>query len=328
MSKLHLINEIITTVKMASVEYDETKLAIYLDDLLSSYSIEVLNEELLTDNNEEYLTMYLGAIRLENYAETTIINYQYELKRFLKFIMKPLLKVNTIDVRQYLTASSHLKSGTIATKLTIIKAFYTWLVREEIILKNPASKIKSPKVPKRLREGLTIEELEIVRESCSTLCQRALIEVFYSTACRLSELSALNIHDINWQDMSTIVYGKGSKERKVFFSFKALFHLKRYLCSRNDDCEALFATERRPYRRLTNRGIQYQIDKIEQVTQVSKPLTPHVMRHTFATLSMDSGIELADLQHLLGHEDPATTLRYAPVSEERKRQAFKKYHIQ
>ncbi len=128
--------------------------------------------------------------------------------------------------------------------------------------------------------------------------------------------------------MSAIVFGKGSKERKVFLSFKALYHLKRYLKSRTDDCEALFVTERRPFRRLTNRGIQFQIDKVEHIAQVSKPLTPHVMRHTFATLAMDAGIELADLQHLLGHENPATTLRYAPVSEERKRDAFKKYHVQ
>lgn len=328
MSKLHLLHEIITMVKLSSEEFDEVKLSLYLDDLLSCYNIESKDEKLYVDDNEDYLMMYFNAIKLENYARTTIINYQYELRRFMAFFGKSLLKVNTADVRQYLASYGHLKSGTIATKLTIISAFYGWLMREEIILKSPTAKIKAPKVPKRLREGLTIEELEIVRESCESLRQRALIEVFYSTACRLSELMALNISDVNWQDMSAIVYGKGSKERKVFFSFKALYHLKAYLKSRSDECDALFVTERQPYRRLTNRGIQYQIDKIEQVAKPSKLLTPHVMRHTFATLSMDAGIELADLQHLLGHEDPATTLRYAPVSEERKRQAFKKYHVQ
>lgn len=328
MSKLHLLNEITTVVKMASGNYDETKLALYLDDLLSTYTIEAKDEIDVNESNEDLLKMYINAIKLENYSLTTITNYQYELKRFINFIQKNLLRATTADIRQYLAVQSHLKSGTIATKLTIISSFYNWLVQEEMLLKNPTAKIKTPKTPKRLREGLTIEELEIVRESCDTLRQRALIEVFYSTACRLSELRSLNIEDINWQDMSVIVFGKGSKERKVFLSFKALYHLKRYLKSRTDDCEALFVTERRPYRRLTNRGIQFQIDKIEQAAQVSKSLTPHVMRHTFATLAMDAGIELADLQHLLGHENPATTLRYAPVSEERKRDAFKKYHVQ
>ncbi|MEG0259914.1 MAG: tyrosine-type recombinase/integrase [Lysinibacillus sp.] len=328
MSKLHLLNEISTVVKMSSPEFDEVKLALYLDDLLSNYTIESKDEDLHADDNEAYLTIYLNAIKLENYSETTLINYQYELRRFMRFLEKSFLKVNTADIRQYLGAVGHLKSGTIATKLTIISAFYAWLVQEEILLKNPTAKIKSPKTPKRLREGLTIEELEIVRESCETLKQRALIEVFYSTGCRLSELRALNIKDVNWQDMSIVVFGKGSKERKVFLSFKALYHLKRYLNLRNDDCEALIASERKPIRRLTNRGIQYQIDKIEQAACISKPMTPHVMRHTFATLAMDAGIELADLQHLLGHTDPSTTLRYAPVSEERKRQAFKKFHVQ
>lgn len=328
MSKLHLLNEITTIVKMSSCKYDETKLALYLDDLLSSYTIESKNEIDISESNEELLNLYINAIKLENYSITTITNYQYELRRFIKFVQKNILQTTTADVRQYLASHNHLKSGTIATKLTIISSFYSWLVMEEILLKNPTAKIKSPKTPKRIRDGLTIEELETVRESCETLRQRALIEVFYSTACRLSELRALNIDDINWQDMSVVVFGKGSKERKVFLSFKALYHLKRYLKSRTDKCEALFITERGPCRRLTNRGIQFQIDKIEKAAKVSKPLTPHVMRHTFATLAMDAGIELADLQHLLGHENPATTLRYAPVSEERKRDAFKKYHVQ
>lgn len=328
MSKLHILHEIQTVVKMASQEIDEVKLSLYLDDLLSNYIIESKDEDLHADENEDYLMMYINAIKLENYSVTTIINYQYELRRFLKFTQKNVLKVSTADVRQYLAAYGHLKSGTIATKLTIISAFYAWLVREEILLKSPTVKIKTPKIPKRLREGLTIEELEIVRESCNTLRQRALVEILYSTGCRLSELSALNISDVDWQDMSIIVFGKGSKERKVFLSYKALYHLKRYLKSRNDKCDALIVSERQPIRRLTNRGIQYQIDKIEQVADISRPMTPHVMRHTFATLAMDAGIELADLQHLLGHSNPATTLRYAPVSEERKRDAFKKYHVQ
>ncbi|UUV23822.1 MULTISPECIES: tyrosine-type recombinase/integrase [Lysinibacillus] len=328
MSKLHLLNEITTVVKMASGNYDETKLALYLDDLLSTYTIETKDEIDVNESNEDLLKMYINAIKLENYSITTITNYQYELKRFINFIQKNLLRASTADIRQYLAAQAHLKSGTIATKLTIISSFFNWLVQEEMLLKNPTAKIKTPKTPKRLRDGLSIEELETVREHCETLRQRALIEVFYSTACRLNELRSLNVEDINWQDMSVVVFGKGSKERKVFLSFKALYHLKRYLKSRADDCEALFVTERRPFRRLTNRGIQFQIDKIEQAAQVSKPLTPHVMRHTFATLAMDAGIELADLQHLLGHENPATTLRYAPVSEERKRDAFKKYHVQ
>lgn len=128
--------------------------------------------------------------------------------------------------------------------------------------------------------------------------------------------------------MSAKVIGKGDKERVVYISFKALFHLKKYLKSRNDDSEALFATGKKPYHRMGIRAIQEEIDKIAQAAKIQKKLHPHVMRHTFASLSMDAGIELADLQHLLGHSNPATTLIYSSVSEERKQQAFKKYHVQ
>lgn len=328
MSRLHILNEISTVVKMSGAEFDEVKLHTYLDDLLSNYEIEAKTEEMHKEDAEDYLNLYLNSIRLENYSEETIINYNYVLRAFINFIEKPIVQVNTADIRKYLASFSHLKSGTISTKLIILRSFFNWLVREEILLRNPTLKIKMPKQPKRLREGLTIEELEIVRESCITVRERALIEVFYSTGCRLSEIRALDIDDINWQDMSTYVIGKGDKERKVYLSFKALFHLKKYLKSRNDDCPALFATERTPYRRLTNSGIQYQINKIEQRSKISKKLTPHILRHTFAMLGMESGMEIADLQHLLGHENPNTTTQvYAPVSEERKRDAFKKFHV-
>lgn len=138
----------------------------------------------------------------------------------------------------------------------------------------------------------------------------------------------MQITDINMQNMSMKVIGKGNKERIVYLSFKALYHLNKYLKDRTDECESLFITLRKPYRGVGNRAIQREISKIEERVSISKKLTPHVMRHTFAQLSMDAGIELSDLQHLMGHSNPSTTLVYSNVSEERKQQAFKKYHVQ
>ena len=332
MSRLHLLNEISTVVKMANTEgLDEVKLKIYLEDLLSNYQVESMTMDMHLDEGEDYLGMFTNTIRIENYSQETIINYNYELRRFFNFIEKPVTQISTADIRKYLAVYSHLKPGTISSKLIVLRSFFNWLVREEILLRNPTLKIRMPKQPKRLREGLTVEELELVREACETVRERAIIEVFYSTGCRLSEIRRLDIKDINWQDMSTYVVGKGDKERKVYLSFKALYFLKKYLKSREDDCPALFATERvyeGKSRRLSNRGIQYAVDKIEQRADISKKLHPHILRHTFALLSMESGMEIADLQHLLGHENPATTTQvYAPVSEERKREAFRKYHV-
>lgn len=331
MSKLHLIQEIQTAVKMASEQIDNIKLAHYLDDLLSNYEIESKDDFGKMEDNEKYIQMFLGSIKIENYSQHTLLNYNYELRRFAQFLNdaeKSILQATTGDVRQYLSIHGHLMQSTIVTKLDILSSFFGWLVKEDELLKNPCAKIKRPKLPKKVRVGLTIIELELVRAACKTVRQRALIEVFYSTGCRLDELRKLNIENIDWETSSVIVNGKGNKDRRVFLSEKAKYYLKQYLDTRDDDCPALIASDRAPIRRLTNAGIQYQVKKIKEASGIEKPLHPHIMRHTFAQLSLDNGMELADLQALMGHESAETTIRYAQVSDERKRTAFNKFHAQ
>lgn len=329
MSKLHLINEIQTAIKMASKEpIDEVKLSLYLGDLLSNYEIEQRDELDMVIASDNYIRMYLDAIRIENYSPITVSNYGYQLASFAQYVEKSLLKVTTADIRNYLSINKHLKSSTLVTKLDILSGFFNWLIKEDELLKNPCAKIKRPKLPKKVREGLTIIELEQVRAACKDIRQRALIEIFYSTGCRLDELCKLNIKDIDWEHSSAIVHGKGNKERRVFLSEKAKYYLKKYLDSREDECPALIASERKPIRRLTHEGIQYQIKKIWLASGISKPLHPHILRHTFAQLSLDAGMEIADLQALMGHESAETTARYATASEERKRTAFNRFHMQ
>lgn len=331
MSKLHLIQEIQTAVKMSSEQTDNMKLAHYLDDLLSNYKIEAKDDFGKLEDNEKYIQMFIGSLKIENYSKLTLSNYEYELRRFTRFLNeseKSVLQATTADIRQYLSINGHLMQSTIVSKLDIISSFYGWLVKEDELLKNPCAKIKRPKLPKKVRVGLTIIEMELVRAACKTLRQRALIEVFYSTGCRLDELRKIDIKDIEWDTSSVIVNGKGDKDRRVFLSEKAKYYLKQYLDTRDDDCPALFASERAPIRRLTNTGIQYQVKMIKEASGIDKPLHPHVLRHTFAQLSLDAGMEMADLQALMGHESANTTIRYAQVSDERKRSAFNKFHAQ
>jgi len=162
-------------------------------------------------------------------------------------------------------------------------------------------------------KALGIEELELVREVCVTLRQRALIECLYATGCRLSEVRNLNVSDVNFHKMSTKVFGKGGKERIVYLSFKKVYHLKRYLNSRQNNCEckALFVSERKPYRRTINRSIEREINRVGEMANLEKGLSPHWFIRTLATLLLDSGAELAAVQAILGHEDPDTTLCYA-----------------
>jgi site-specific recombinase XerD len=307
---------------------DMNVLPVRLEEVLSNYEIQRKSHLQMEQDLPEKVELYLASKKVEGLSNKTLKGYKSELKLFTNYCKKSTVLVNAVDIRGFLASFKEAKMSTIGQKLTILKSFFSWMVKEEILLRDPTAKINAPKIPKRLPKGLTIEELEIVRESCKTIRQRALIEVFYSTGCRLAELANMNKSDINIQGMNLKVIGKGNKERVVYLSFKALFHLKKYLKSRNDDCEALFVTERKPYHRMGTRAIQREIDKIEKAAKISKKLHPHVMRHTFATLSMDAGIELADLQHLMGHSNPSTTLVYSHVSEERKQTAFKKYHVQ
>lgn len=323
-----LVNDINVIVTMLCPEIDTMKLNVRLEEVVSNYKIHWKSVVEIEEDILEKVDLFIASKRLEGLSETTLKSYKIQLEAFAKYCPKAVAHVTTPDIRQYLAQDKGWKISTVDTILSILKTFFGWLVIEEILLRDPTAKINPPRKEKRLPKGLTIEELEMIREACTSLRERALIEVFYSTGCRLSELANMKIADINMQNMSMKVIGKGNKERIVYLSFKALYHLNKYLKERTDDCESLFITLRKPYRAVGNRAIQREISKIESRVSISKKLTPHVMRHTFAQLSMDAGIELADLQHLMGHSNPSTTLVYSNVSEERKQQAFKKYHVQ
>ncbi|SFA70471.1 tyrosine-type recombinase/integrase [Clostridium frigidicarnis] len=197
-----------------------------------------------------------------------------------------------------------------------MKSFFSWLVGEEYIPKNPALKLKQTKQPKRLRNALTEEELEIFKNACKTLREKTIVEFLVSTGCRLSEVVNANIKDINWSEKSLYVIGKGDKQRKVYFNTRTKLLLKSYLESRNDNNEALFVTSKKPNSRLGARSIQRELKNISNRTNSEKSIFPHLMRHTFATHKLNSGMSLSVLQHIMGHDNPATTQIYASLNEE------------
>lgn len=326
-----LTNELQAIMGIICPDVDVDKLSLRLEEVLANYEAVRKSDEQLEKDLSDNIHLYISAKRLEGLSQKTLNDYLLELHLFAAHCNKPTVHITTPDIRDFLAKQQverEIVTSTVGKKLSVLKSFFAWLTREEIILKNPTLKVNPPKKPKRLAKGLSIEELETVRESCETLRERALLEVFYSTGCRLSEIANMKIDHINFQKMSATVIGKGDKERIVYLTFKSLFHLRKYLKSRNDDCPYLFATVRQPIRQLKNCSIAREIDKIEQRASISKKLTPHVMRHTFATLMRDAGIELGDLQELMGHSSPATTLRYTGSSETRSREAHRKYHVQ
>lgn len=332
MSKLNLLNELLTVVKSnCSNSYDVIRLKNAFDDLLTHYKIE--SEDYHSDENStNYIDMFIESLDLENCSHHTLSMYKGELVRFSNYINKNLLNVKTPDIRTYLTSNKEWKPSTVTKKLMVLRSFYNWLVVEEVTISNPTTKIKAPKQEYIIEEGLNVVELEIVRESCYNPFIRALLEVTYSSACRLQEVRDMNISDIDWQDKSIIVYGKGKKERRVFLSDKCIFYLKKYLKTRHDNNDALFVATRSPYNRISTRSIQRHFDKINKIAKengLNKHLHPHLLRKSMAQNMADSNADIHDISKILGHVSSSVTLKnYTSISDKRKKSSFERYHVQ
>lgn len=287
-----------------------------IDEIVCKYDVYTQSTALVKSDLMDMSMMYIATKKLEGLSPKTLKNYQLELIRFHEIVKKPIRMITTNDIRGYLAiVSRELKASTQNTITCTIRSFFKWLTEEEYIQRNPVNKIKQNKVPKRVRCGLSEKELEIIRESCETRREKALIELIFSTGCRLGEIIKLNKSDLNFTDRSILVIGKGDKQRKVFFSPRAEVMLNKYLKLRKDENEALFVSDKRPYGRLGSRSIQKAIKKIAERTDIGKSIFPHLIRHTFAMTRLNGGMSLPTLQTLMGHTSPATTQIYAVLTD-------------
>lgn len=323
-----LLTQLLGELAALCPDADPVKLKMKIAGILSLYDIRPARMPGGHPDIREKAELFLAAKKLEGLSELTIEGYRLELRIFAESVQKSVDKITTADIRLFLGEFDYLKRSSIAKKLSVLKSFFGWLAEEEILPRDPTRKIKPPKKEQRIPKALTIEELEMLRESCKTPRERALLEILYATGGRLSEIQQLDRDDIDWRGMNTKVIGKGDKERNVFFSFKAMYHLKKYLKTRTDDNPALFITERRPYRRVSNRTIQREIKIIAERAGIKKSVHPHTLRHTFATLTLNNGADISTIQSILGHSSPATTQVYAQVTEERKREQYRKHLVQ
>jgi integrase/recombinase XerD len=331
MLSLNSMTELLLNDVMCIIQEPSTALEDIRSQLAELFSCYVIRPAPIPKGHPDLaqkIDLFLAGKRLEGLSERTLKGYLIELRVFTKYINKPTADITVVDIREYLQYFPRHKPSSIAGKISVLKSFFSWLRMEEIIDKDPMLRIKHPKKEKRLPKSLTIEELEMTREACRSSRERAILEVYYATGGRLSEVQNLNQEDIDWQAMATRVIGKGNDERSVYFSYKALYHLKKYLKSRTDNEPALFVTERRPYHRLSIRGIQREVKKISSRTGIKRSIHPHVLRHTFAQRLIDNGADLASVQALLGHKNPATTQIYCQTTDERKRQTHRQYLVQ
>lgn len=313
-----------SAISVISPDISNDLLTARVEEVLYNYDIQHRTNKDIDEDLTEKIAIFISAKKLEGKSPNTLKDYSMELRLFSKHISKATIQINTSDIRSYLSSLEDIEASTRGKKLTVLKSFFGWMVEEEILLRDPSKKIKLPNTKKRIPKGLTIGELSLVKEMCKNKRERALVEVFFSTGARVSELSGMKLSNLNRQDMSISVIGKGNKEGIVYLSETAMYHLNNYLNTRDDDCDYLFITRRKPYRQMQRHTVSDEIEKIESRCGLNKKLTPHVFRHTLGQTLLNKGATLEVVQHILRHADISTTQIYAHVSEESKRSAHKR----
>lgn len=264
------------------------------------------------------LKMYLVCKMAAGMKEASLNNTKYTIKRFANTIGKPLSEVTTNDIRGYLFYYQKQNNTSPATMEKIrqrLDNFFDWCAEEGMIQINPVKRVAKISAPRSERRALTAEELEYCRNQCRTPREKALFEVLYSTGARVSEVVGLDIKDIDWSNGSAKIFGKNSEYYTVYFNAKARVALKAYLKTRTDICPALFVTYRRPARRLADYNIRNEIEKIGKKAGLDVVLSPHVMRHTMATMALQHGTPLEIVQRMLNHKSPSTTQIYAEMDK-------------
>lgn len=298
-----------------------------LEQVLFRYEVSQKVGTAEDGDQDELVKKFLAAKRIEGCSEKTLKYYQTTIETMFKEIPKGARHIQTEDLRSYLTEYQS-KNGssrvTIDNIRRILSSFFSWLEDENYILKSPVRRIHKVKTAVSVKETYTDEELETMRDNCSELRDLAMIDMLASTGMRVGEMVLLNKADINFNERECVVFGKGDKERMVYFDARTKIHLQNYLKSRTDDNPALFVTLRSPHKRITIGGIEARLRKMGQILDIHK-VHPHKFRRTLATMAIDKGMPIEQLQRLLGHQRIDTTLQYAMVKQSNVKMAHKKY---
>lgn len=278
-------------------------------------------------SNQDYLQLFLDAKKIEGCSERTLQYYRVTIEKLLYKIEVPIRKISTEQIRTYLSEYQQVNN---CSKVTVdnvrrnISSFFSWLEEEDYILKSPMRRIHKIKTKQQVKEIISDEAIERLRDSCCCPRDLAMIDLLYSTGIRVGELVNLNIDDINFEARECVVFGKGDKERRVYFDAKAKLHLQDYLESRNDDNPALFVTLDAPHARLKISGVEIRIRELGRRLNLNK-IHPHKFRRTMATRAIDKGMPIEQVQKILGHSQIDTTMQYAIVNQNNVKSSHQRY---
>lgn len=278
-------------------------------------------------SNNDFLEMFLDAKKIEGCSERTLQYYKVTVAHLLSQTENSVRKVTTEEIRAYLAEyqkNSNCSNVTIDNIRRNISSFFSWLEEEDYILKSPMRRIHKIKTKTVVKSTISDEGIERLRDNCSEIRDLAIIDLLYSTGIRVGELVNLNIDDIDLEGRECIVYGKGDKERRVYFDAKAKVHLKEYIESRQDSNDALFVTLDAPHDRLKISGVEIRLRQLGKRLELEK-IHPHKFRRTMATRAIDKGMPIEQVQKILGHSQIDTTMQYAMVNQNNVKTSHQKY---
>ena len=297
------------------------------DVLQYTFAKYEINGKVTEDKEVNFVELFLSAKRIEGCSEKSLKYYKATINKMLYKLNKDVKRINTEDVRTYLTQYQERKKAskvTIDNIRRILSSFFSWLEDEDYILKSPVRRIHKIKTRTNIKETYSDEALEMMRDNCKEVRDLAIIDMLASTGMRVGEMVLLNRNDIDFNERECIVFGKGSKERVVYFDARTKIHLQNYLESRKDNNQALFVSLKSPYKRLKIGGIESRLREFGRSLGLQK-VHPHKFRRTLATMAIDKGMPIEQLQQLLGHRKIDTTLQYAMVKQSNVKIAHRKY---
>ena len=311
-------NEILNGAKTFLKQAELGQLNMLLDN--------IINPEKQDKTNVELLVLFETAKSVEGCSKASLKYYLYILNSFFKICTKNANDITTEDIRNYLDTflSKCISKVSMDNIRRVLSSFFAWLEEEDYIRKNPVKRIHKIKSLKTIKQAYTDENIENLKDNCSCLRDKVIIELLSSTGMRIGELVKLNINNIDFENKECIVLGKGGKQRKVYFDSKTKLHLNNYLSSRIDDNPALFVSMFKPFKRLQISGVEIMLRKLGIKTNIEK-VHPHRFRRTLATKAIDKGMPVEQVQILLGHTKIDTTMHYAIVDQTNVRNSYRRF---
>lgn len=324
--KENLIKDVLQEMLKYLNNVQSTKLQEVLHNTFTRY--EVVESKQQDDNLERnYLELFLAAKRIEGCSDKSLKYYKATIERMLNAISKIVNHIETDDIRNYLIKYQEQNKSskvTIDNIRRILSSFFSWLEEEDYILKSPVRRIHKVRTGSNIKETYSDEVMELMRDNCSELRDLAIIDMLASTGVRVGEMVLLNRTDVDFNERECIVFGKGNKARVVYFDARTKIHLQNYLKSRSDNNLALFVSLKAPHNRLQIGGVEARLRRLGKLLGIHK-VHPHKFRRTLATMAIDKGMPIEQLQQLLGHKKIDTTLQYAMVKQSNVKISHQRY---